>query len=782
MGMTRSQAEALGLDYATIANLTDEGGGYNFGEVLTQVDNRIQPTIDVPSAPVDSDADPSDFLGGLKNAAANRPVIIGGRPYFEIVPGADGNPVSLFGAAVPPAMLPYAETIGGRQFVPTEVWAAFYSGDASGLIGKVGSMLNNPLTPLLFAAGAGAFGSLFGGPVAPAAAAESVSAVPATSLASVPTASIAAPVADFSLASSAAPSIGFAPTADALLTPAITGGASGLAAPAAAAAATEISPLVSAALTGAAQGGGLSALTGQDPLKGAVKGAVTAGVGPVAGGLFDSQLASAIASGAARGVTGAALSGQDIGEGLFTGLMGTVPTAVDVAIESLLSPAALSPEFQLDSGGSFGGVGGTGAGLGLTPTPNALLTDAIAGGASGFPFPRDFAAVGAVPALSAAETLAPGLSLDQALMPPALSAADMDFSLAAGGVGGPGLTMTDRASLGLIPGPNAAEDLAAGLSAPPSAPTLDARFDLLAASDAAGGIGGTGAGLGLKVPEDSPGLLSELQSDAPNSQLGAGISAGDVVGYSMLAKSLYDLYKALHADAPEIVQFEVPERGSDVSEADYQTDLAQSVIEYLDLGISVEDIAAQGFTPGTPEYLNYILRQADEVINRIFGQGADALLAGESVEGQRAALQNLTQQEFQQLLRALYVRGALGRMSSQTKAVDPFTGIEEEFGVPSGRESDVAAWQRGLARILQEIAGQSDFGAARDQFRGLLGRDVDIYGLLAAGDARRAKEQAAAEAERRRRILAETPEVDERGNVLSFEQRLQMWLAMQDNQ
>jgi hypothetical protein len=250
----------------------------------------------------------------------------------------------------------------------------------------------------------------------------------------------------------------------------------------------------------------------------------------------------------------------------------------------------------------------------------------------------------------------------------------------------------------------------------------------------------------------------------------------------MLAKSLYDLYKALHADAPEIVQFEVPERGSDVSEADYQTDLAQSVIEYLDLGISVEDIAAQGFTPGTPEYLNYILRQADEVINRIFGQGADALLAGESVEGQRAALQNLTQQEFQQLLRALYVRGALGRMSSQTKAVDPFTGIEEEFGVPSGRESDVAAWQRGLARILQEIAGQSDFGAARDQFRGLLGRDVDIYGLLAAGDARRAKEQAAAEAERRRRILAETPEVDERGNVLSFEQRLQMWLAMQDNQ
>ena len=62
------------------------------------------------------------------------------------------------------------------------------------------------------------------------------------------------------------------------------------------------------------------------------------------------------------------------------------------------------------------------------------------------------------------------------------------------------------------------------------------------------------------------------------------------------------------------------------------------------------------------------------------------------------------------------------------------TGLHAGLGI-KGLQGDRAAWQRGLARNVQNMA-QLPTAQAQEVLRKLLGRNVDIYGLLGAAKAR----------------------------------------------
>ena len=117
----------------------------------------------------------------------------------------------------------------------------------------------------------------------------------------------------------------------------------------------------------------------------------------------------------------------------------------------------------------------------------------------------------------------------------------------------------------------------------------------------------------------------------------------------------------------------------------------------------------------------------------------------------------------------LYTRGALNRLSSQTSGVDPFTGEAVEFGpaAEGGIQSDVAAHQLGLARTLADIARDPN---AADRLRGLLGRRVDLFSIMADAEARNKAAREAEEAEESRLDLEEDA-VDELGNPISPAER-----------
>jgi len=214
------------------------------------------------------------------------------------------------------------------------------------------------------------------------------------------------------------------------------------------------------------------------------------------------------------------------------------------------------------------------------------------------------------------------------------------------------------------------------------------------------------------------------------------ISPQKALGYAQQAYKLYGLVRQLlggdEADAS------LPERREGQSDADYWQDIA---VNYL--GLDTKTMAEAGLEPGTPEYMEYILQQADSIIAQIFGADPSALEGAETVEDLQAALRGKSRQEMQQLARALAVRGQLGQTSFAERAVDPFTGMVEEFGGSLGGQGDIAAYQRGLARSTENLAGLRG-SEARGMLGGLLGRNADIFGLRAARDAQMLREMLAA--------------------------------------
>lgn len=192
------------------------------------------------------------------------------------------------------------------------------------------------------------------------------------------------------------------------------------------------------------------------------------------------------------------------------------------------------------------------------------------------------------------------------------------------------------------------------------------------------------------------------------------VTGEDLQKYAKIAKTVDEVL-----GSPE----DAPQRAEGQTEAAYQ----EQLVEYL--GLDVETMAAAGLQPGTQEYTDYILDQADRVIEQILGdvEGVDA-------EELSAMLRSKTADEQMQLQRALYVRGQLGTSVNSGTYTDPFSGTQQEV-MGEGFNPSVAAHQRGLASDVDTLAGMGG-EEGFDFLQGMLNRDVDLFGMQGRADAR----------------------------------------------
>lgn len=177
-------------------------------------------------------------------------------------------------------------------------------------------------------------------------------------------------------------------------------------------------------------------------------------------------------------------------------------------------------------------------------------------------------------------------------------------------------------------------------------------------------------------------------------------------------------------------------------EGQSDTEYAQQLVDYL--GLDAQSMADQGLVPGSQEYYDYIMQQADTVIQQITeGMDVDA-------DDISAQLRTKSDQELQQLQRALYVRGQLDLLVGSGQYVDPFTGQSQDISSPDGEQFNpsVAAFQRGRAADVQGLAGMLPQDAM-GRLQELLGRNTDLFGMEKA--ARDRYEQAKLEDDLRRR-------------------------------
>jgi hypothetical protein len=233
-------------------------------------------------------------------------------------------------------------------------------------------------------------------------------------------------------------------------------------------------------------------------------------------------------------------------------------------------------------------------------------------------------------------------------------------------------------------------------------------------------------------PEADPTFGGELKETSPGMYEPAPkptITSKDLQRYVKIAKTVGEMFGGSEpADAPR-----PPARDAAPEE---QAAYAEQLVTYLDLDAEV--MAAAGLQPGSPEYYEFIMQQADAVINQIIGGAEGDDLA--------AALRGKTQQELTQLRRALYVRGSLETLVGPGAQFDPFTGQKYDVAAAGQYNPGVAAYQRGLAGSVDTLAGKRG-GEAREYLQGMLGRSPDLYGMQASADER--AKQAALEEEAR---------------------------------
>lgn len=216
--------------------------------------------------------------------------------------------------------------------------------------------------------------------------------------------------------------------------------------------------------------------------------------------------------------------------------------------------------------------------------------------------------------------------------------------------------------------------------------------------------------------------------------------------YANAAKLVDKIYQML-SGGRSTPGFTPPPRQEGQTDEEYFGDVGRAATDYL--GLDPATMREAGLIPGSPQYMDYILEQADAIIEQVFDD--PEALEGQTVEEIQAALRGLNDRDAQQLIRALYVRGALGQMTSASSVTDPFTGISEELGMLPGEQvqGPEAARQRGLARVLEQVAGGD-----REALAGLFGRDADLFNMQANADTRKAQDildEARAEEERRKR-------------------------------
>lgn len=238
---------------------------------------------------------------------------------------------------------------------------------------------------------------------------------------------------------------------------------------------------------------------------------------------------------------------------------------------------------------------------------------------------------------------------------------------------------------------------------------------------------------GGELQETAPGVFEQPPMPDPNR-----ITGSDLKRYASIAKAVYNLLGGEAKATQGAPRPPRPRRGPEGEVLEptpqEQQEYLNEVVEYL--GLDTVAMAQAGLTPGTPEYLDYILTQADSIIGRVLG---DANPEGTDFP---ALLRQKTGEELQALMRALYVRGQLGHKAGPGRYLDPFTGLMEDVAAPEGSAPflpGVAAWQRGLARSAEELAGMRGQEAKRF-LGGLLDREPDLYRMQARRDAQALKE------------------------------------------
>lgn len=173
------------------------------------------------------------------------------------------------------------------------------------------------------------------------------------------------------------------------------------------------------------------------------------------------------------------------------------------------------------------------------------------------------------------------------------------------------------------------------------------------------------------------------------------------------------------------------------SDAEYQ----QQFVDYL--GLDAQTMADAGLQPGSPEYLDYILQQADAIIQQVIGDDFDM-----TSEELSQALRDKTQEELRALQRALFVRGQLGQQGGSGSYTDPVSGESMQVIGNGMFNPGVGAYQRGLAGNVGDLASKSG-GQAYEYLQSILGRNTDMYGMQARAD--EAFERAKLEEDERRR-------------------------------
>jgi hypothetical protein len=245
------------------------------------------------------------------------------------------------------------------------------------------------------------------------------------------------------------------------------------------------------------------------------------------------------------------------------------------------------------------------------------------------------------------------------------------------------------------------------------------------------------------LAQAAPEAPAQPQAQPPQQPSAAGRLAGAVTQQALGA-----LRGLMGGDGGEArASGQAPRRQEGQSEQEYQGQVQQWAVDYL--GLDAKTMADAGLTPGTPEYMDYVMQQADKIIADL---GVDPeFLNGASVEQMQQQFRSMTQGQMNQLYRALTVRGQMDQSVNAQEGIDPFTGMREEFGGASAGNREIAAAQRGVARRADALAGLRG-SDARDFLTGMLGTDVDLYGMK---QSRRDRDELAAQAEEEERIREE---------------------------
>lgn len=218
-------------------------------------------------------------------------------------------------------------------------------------------------------------------------------------------------------------------------------------------------------------------------------------------------------------------------------------------------------------------------------------------------------------------------------------------------------------------------------------------------------------------------------SQDPNAPL--TVTGADLQRYAKIAQTV----DSMLGGSPD-----APQRAEGQSDEQY----VETLVEYM--GLDSATMAEQGLTPGSPEYMQYIMEQSDAIIAQVLGD------ADVNTDDLAAQLRGKTEAELLQLQRALYVRGQMETMMGSGTYADPYSGIGEEVLGEGTFNPNVAAYQRGRARDVQTLAGlQGD--EAMDFLNSLLTRQGDPFGMQAAQDARFEQAKLNEGDERRRRGL-----------------------------